>query len=58
MKPKVDPNILPMSIIYCNRSFKSITPPHFSTRNRDTCHDIIGYGLVEIESQVGRNYET
>ena len=26
-------------------------PPHFSTQNWDMCHDIIGSGLIEIESQ-------
>ena len=32
--------------------FVTTAHPHFSTHNRDMCHDTIGSGLIEIPSQL------
>ena len=44
------PNILSMSRVYHNRSFKPLVPSHFSTQNKDMYCGIIGLGLNKIKS--------
>ena len=47
-----------MSTVYHNRLCKLLIPPHFKTESQDMFHGIIGYDLIEMESQLDWNNGT
>ena len=58
LKPKVGPNIIPMSWVCHNHSFKLLTTPHFSTQDRDMHHTTIDSSMIKIQSQPNQNSST
>ena len=47
-----------MSRVYHKWLVKPLIPRHLSTHNDDMCHNTIGSGLIEIESNHDWNYDT